>query len=100
MLPPVSAERLSIAQVCPHPWGLAHEVNEFVERVSVELAERGHRVVIATPAGSRAEVRESRRLIRAAGERPAALFGSTWKGTRAGPGGPPVLSVGSGLSMP
>ena len=33
---------------------MRHEVNEFVARVSAELAERGHRVVIAAPSDSRA----------------------------------------------
>ena len=31
-LRPVARERLSIAQVSPHPWGAPHEVNEFVVR--------------------------------------------------------------------
>jgi predicted metal-dependent phosphoesterase TrpH/glycosyltransferase involved in cell wall biosynthesis len=94
-------ERLSIAHVSPHPWRAAHEVNEFVGRVSAALADRGHRVVVAAPSGSRAAVRESRRAILAARDRPASLFGGAWKGERAGgDGGPPVLAVGSSLSMP
>jgi predicted metal-dependent phosphoesterase TrpH/glycosyltransferase involved in cell wall biosynthesis len=98
---PNIGQRLTIAQVTPHPWGSPHEVNEFVERVSAGLTERGHRVVVAAPAGSRAEVRESRRVIRAARGRPGALFDASWKGTRAGGGsGPAVLAVGSGLAMP
>ena len=65
------------------------------------LAERGHRVVVAAPAASRAAVRESRQAIRAARERPSALFDGSWKGARAGgDGGPPVLAVGSSLPMP
>ena len=105
MLPSVaarSAERLTIAQVTPHPWGQRHEVNEFVGRVSAELQERGHRVVIAAPSGARGGVREARRLIEAARERPASLFdGRGWRGERAGgDGGPPVLPVGPGLPMP
>jgi predicted metal-dependent phosphoesterase TrpH/glycosyltransferase involved in cell wall biosynthesis len=99
----VSTDRqpLSIAQVSPHPWGTRHEVNEFVERVSAGLAERGHRVVVAAPAASRAAIRESRRAIRAAQQRPAALFDGSWKGARAGgDSGPPVLAVGSSLAMP
>ena len=97
----MAPERLSIAQVSPHPWGAPHEVNEFVARVSAGLAERGHRIVVAAPAASRSAVRESRHLIRAARERPAALFDGSWKGeTAGGDGGPPVLAVGSSLSMP
>ena len=53
-------------------------------------------MVVAAPAASRSAVRESRRAIRAARERPAALFDGSWKGERAGgDGGPPVLAVGS-----
>ncbi|MCD6014329.1 MAG: hypothetical protein K0R88_413 [Solirubrobacterales bacterium] len=94
-------ERLSIAQVTPHPWGGHHEINEFVARVGRELAERGHRVVVAAPSESRRALRESRRAIAAAGERPAALFDGSWPGERAGgDGGPPVLALGSGIPMP
>jgi predicted metal-dependent phosphoesterase TrpH/glycosyltransferase involved in cell wall biosynthesis len=95
------AERLSIAHVSPHPWEAKHEVNEFARRVSCELAERGHRVLIAAPAKSTAAVRESRQLVRQSRDLPGALFGGRWKGARAdGDDGPPVLSVGSGLPMP
>ena len=94
-------QRLSIVQVSPHPWGPPHEVNEFVARVSAGLAERGHRVSVAAPSSSRREIRESRQVIRAARERPAALFDGSWKGPRAlGGSGPPVLAVGSSLAMP
>jgi glycosyltransferase involved in cell wall biosynthesis len=63
------AERFAIAQVTPYAWEGGHEVNLFVERVAGELAERGHRVLIAAPSESPARVRESRRLIRAGGDR-------------------------------
>jgi predicted metal-dependent phosphoesterase TrpH/glycosyltransferase involved in cell wall biosynthesis len=97
----VKPERLSIAHVSPHPWGVPHEVNEFVERVSAELKERGHRVLVAAPSSSRTEIRESRRAIDAARERPATLFDGSWKGARAlGDSGPAVLAVGSSLAMP
>ena len=97
----MAREQLSIVQVSPRPWGTTHEVNEFVERVSTGLTNRGHRVVVAAPSRSRAAVRESRRAILAARDRPASLFGRSWKGERAGgDGGPPVLAIGSGLTMP
>jgi predicted metal-dependent phosphoesterase TrpH/glycosyltransferase involved in cell wall biosynthesis len=97
----VAREPLSIVQVSPQPWGVTHEVNEFVDRVAAGLSGRGHRVVVAAPSGSRAAVRESRRAIENARNRPASLFGRGWKGERAGgEGGPPVLAVGSALSMP
>ena len=76
-------------------------MNEFVGRVSAGLAERGHRVVVAAPASSRAAVRESRRVIRAA--HGARRRCSTGPGRGRGPGataGPPVLAVGSSLAMP
>ena len=94
-------ERLTIAQVSPHPWGTGHEVNEFAERVAAELAARGHRVVVAAPSDSRQAVRESRAMIQTAADRPAALFDGGWSGSRAGgDGGPPVLAVGSGIALP
>jgi predicted metal-dependent phosphoesterase TrpH/glycosyltransferase involved in cell wall biosynthesis len=88
----VAAGPLSIAQVTPHPWGSRHEVNQFVERVSAELARRGHRVLIAAPSESRRAVRESRAAIKAARGRPSALFG---RGSE-----PRVLAVGSGVPLP
>src|SRR3954454_17412511 len=92
---------MSIVQVTPQPWGVTHEINEFIDRVSACLTDRGHRVVVASPSDSRAAVRESRRAIDAARNRPASLFGRGWKGERAGgDGGPPVLAVGSSISMP
>ena len=97
-----SPERLRVAQVTPHPWGRRHEVNEFVERTSLELARRGHEVVICAPSGARGGARRARERIEAVRERPASLFGPRWKGERAGGerGGPPVLSVGPGMPLP
>ncbi len=84
----------------PHPWGARHEVNEFVEHVAVELSSRGHDVVIAAPSDSRAAIRRARRVIKAARERPAGLFGEGWEGPRAGGSGPPVLAAMQGIPMP
>jgi len=95
------SDRLQVAQVTPLPWGQRHEINEFVERTSAELAERGHRVVVAAPSSLRGGARDARRLIEAARVEPDALFNGAWRGERAGgPGGPPVLAVGPGLPMP
>jgi predicted metal-dependent phosphoesterase TrpH/glycosyltransferase involved in cell wall biosynthesis len=88
-------ERLSIAHVTPHPWGPFHEVNDFIERVSAKLSERGHRVLIAAPSDSRTAIRNSRRAIRAARDKPASLFDGA-----SDAGGPPVLAVGQGIPMP
>jgi predicted metal-dependent phosphoesterase TrpH/glycosyltransferase involved in cell wall biosynthesis len=60
----VASERLAIAQVTPFAWEVAHEVNDYVGRVSRELAQRGHRVLIVAPSESDALVRDSRRAIR------------------------------------
>ncbi len=40
-------ERLSIVQVTPHRRATENPVNQFVERVSAELEDRGHRVQVA-----------------------------------------------------
>lgn len=82
---------LAIAQVSPQPWGARHEINEFVERVSEELALRGHRVVIAAPSESRTAIRESKRLIKEAAERPRVLLSGE---------NPPVLAIGQSLPLP
>ena len=42
-------EPLTIAQVTPYAWEAPHEVNLHVRRVSEELRERGHRVVVLAP---------------------------------------------------
>ncbi len=84
----------------PLAWGQRHEINEFVEQASSELAGRGHEVVVAAPSSVRGGTREARRLINAARERPDALFNGSWRGERAGGDGPPVLAVGTGLPMP
>ena len=65
---------LAIAQVTPYPWGARREVNEYVQELSKGLAARGHSVLLVAASGSRTQVRESRRLIRAAGADPASLF--------------------------
>jgi predicted metal-dependent phosphoesterase TrpH/glycosyltransferase involved in cell wall biosynthesis len=62
-------QRLAIAQVTPFAWEAANEVNEYVARVSEELAARGHRVLIVAPSESASLVRESRRALRSHPER-------------------------------
>ncbi len=59
---------LAIAQVTPFAWEATNEVNEYVARVSEELARAGHRVLVVAPSESSSLVRESRRLIRAKAE--------------------------------
>jgi predicted metal-dependent phosphoesterase TrpH/glycosyltransferase involved in cell wall biosynthesis len=84
-------ERYAIAQVTPHAWEDEHEVNAFVGELANELAGRGHRMLVLAPSRSRALVRESRRLIRAARENPEVLFDSD--------GGVRVLGVGELLPL-
>jgi glycosyltransferase involved in cell wall biosynthesis len=57
-------QRLAIAQVTPFAWEAANEVNDYVARVSDELAARGHRVLIVAPSQSGALVRDTRRALR------------------------------------
>jgi predicted metal-dependent phosphoesterase TrpH/glycosyltransferase involved in cell wall biosynthesis len=80
------AERFSIAQVVPRALEDEHELGTFVGELSRELSERGHRVLLLAPSRSPEQVRESRKAIRAARERPDALFD--------GDGGVRVLTVG------
>jgi glycosyltransferase involved in cell wall biosynthesis len=80
----VPGEPLSIAQVTPYPWEDRHDVNVFVDRVSGELAGRGHRVLIVAPSSSHALVRESRRAVRRGALEPE-------------PGQARVLAVGEAL---
>jgi glycosyltransferase involved in cell wall biosynthesis len=87
----VAEQSLSIAQVSPHPWGRRHEINEFVARTSEELAGRGHRVLIIAPSESRREIRESRRLIRRAQDRPEVV----WRGSN-----PRVIAIGQSIPLP
>ncbi|MGH2866369.1 MAG: glycosyltransferase [Solirubrobacteraceae bacterium] len=58
------SERLTIAQVTPFAWEVAGEVNEYVARVSDQLAARGHRVLIVAPSQSSGLVRDTRRALR------------------------------------
>jgi glycosyltransferase involved in cell wall biosynthesis len=59
---------LAIAQVTPFAWEAANEVNQYVARVSDELARRGHRVLIIAPSESTKLVRDSRRALRGSSE--------------------------------
>ena len=85
------SERLAIAHVTPYPWGGgAQDVTTYVERVTAELARRGHRVVIVAPSRSHDAVRETRQALRAALDDPEQLLPE--------PGAPPrVLAVGDAL---
>jgi glycosyltransferase involved in cell wall biosynthesis len=58
------AEQLAIVQVTPFAWEVHGEVNTYVARVSEELSERGHRVLIMAPSKSASLVRDTRRTLR------------------------------------
>jgi predicted metal-dependent phosphoesterase TrpH/glycosyltransferase involved in cell wall biosynthesis len=60
----VGDERFAIAQVTPYPWEQGHDVNRYVERVSAQLRERGHRVVVVAPSDSRKLIREGRARVK------------------------------------
>jgi predicted metal-dependent phosphoesterase TrpH/glycosyltransferase involved in cell wall biosynthesis len=92
------AARFSIAHVTPYPWEASHEVNTYVRCVAAELSRRGHRVVILAPSRSPARVRETRRTLRAARERPEDLLDAT-SDAGAGVGRPRVLAVGEVLDV-
>ncbi len=81
---------LAIAQVTPYPWESQRELNEYVERLSQELAGCGHSVLVLAPSGSRVLVRESRAAIRSASSNPASLFE---------PGAVRVLAMGQSVPV-
>src|ERR1044072_5115867 len=87
----VPSERLAIAHVTPYPWGGGmQDITAYVERVTGELARRGHRVVIVAPSRLSEAVRETRQALRAALGDPHGLLPE--------PGGAPrVLAVGDAL---
>ena len=89
--PTVPVERLAIAHVTPYPWGdRTRDITTYVQRVSAELARRGHRVVIVAPSRSHDAVRETRQALRAGIEDPVELLPE--------PGAPPrVLAVGDAM---
>jgi len=89
-------QRFAIAQVTPYAWEADHEVNRAVARCAQELAARGHRVLVIAPSHSSALVRESRKAIHAARERPEALLEAPADGD-GGASGYRVLGVGEVL---
>ena len=80
-------QRLAVAHVTPFAWEAANEVNEYVARVSDELASRGHRVLIIAPSHDAGLVRDTRRALRT---RPEELLDGSDSGVR-------VLGVGEVL---
>jgi hypothetical protein len=94
--PMASSERFSIAHVTPYPWeAQENEVNVYVERVTRELSERGHRVLVLAPSRSQERVRASRKVLREARGRDGA--GALLEGTD--DGAPRVIAVGEVLDL-
>ncbi len=88
------AAKYAIAHVTPHPWEAEGDaVNAYVRAVAAELSRRGHRVLILAPSRSQERVRESRRALRAARERPQELLDG------AAGGEPRVIAVGEVLDV-
>src|SRR6185312_13064104 len=89
------AAKYAIAHVTPRPWEAEEDpVNAYVRGVAAELSRRGHRVLILAPSRSQERVRESRRALRAARERPQELLDG------AAGGEPRVVAVGEVLDVP
>jgi PHP domain/Glycosyltransferase Family 4 len=90
----VAEERFAIAHVTPYPWEAdENEINAHIERVTVELSRRGHRVLVVAPSRSQERVRASRRELRAARTRPQRLLEGTDGGR------PRVIAVGEVLDV-
>jgi predicted metal-dependent phosphoesterase TrpH/glycosyltransferase involved in cell wall biosynthesis len=70
----VAQERFSIAQVTPYGWEQHHEVNRYVERLSDELCQRGHRVLVVAPSDSREAIKESRALVKQSASDPDCVW--------------------------
>jgi glycosyltransferase involved in cell wall biosynthesis len=90
--------RFSIAHVTPYPWEARTDVNLFVERVSGELAARGHRALVVAPSRSQAAVRRSRQALRRHRDDPGALLGG--RGLDVTSAGVPLVAVGEVLDVP
>ncbi len=89
------ASPFSIAHVTPYPWEAEeNEVNAYVKRVSSELSQRGHRVLVLAPSRSQERVRASRKELRALRAQPESLLEGTDQGT------PRVIAVGEVLDVP
>ena len=94
------AETLRIAQVTPYPWEQHHEVNTYVERLSDELCQRGHRVVVVAPSDSRTLIKEGRARIREMRSDPSAAFDDDGCASVLGVGQSLPFRRGGSVSLP
>jgi hypothetical protein len=91
----VAKQRFAIAHVTPYPWeSQENQVNAYVRQLAEELSRRGHRLLILAPSRSPERVRESRRELRAAKERPESLLDGADGGT------PRAIAIGEVLDVP
>jgi hypothetical protein len=90
----VASSSFAIAHVTPYPLEAEENaVNAFVREAAGDLSRRGHRVLILAPSRSQGRVRDSRRELRAARDRPEALLDGTDRGA------PRVVAVGEVLDV-
>jgi hypothetical protein len=90
----VASSSFAIAHVTPYPLEAEENaVNAFVREAAGDLSRRGHRVLILAPSRSQERVRDSRRELRAARDRPDALLDGTDRGA------PRVVAVGEVLDV-
>jgi PHP domain/Glycosyltransferase Family 4 len=90
----VASSSFAIAHVTPYPLEAEENaVNTFVREAAGELSRRGHRVLILAPSRSQERVRDSRKELRAARERPETLLDGTDRGA------PRVIAVGEVLDV-
>jgi|HubBroStandDraft_3_1064219.scaffolds.fasta_scaffold01102_9 predicted metal-dependent phosphoesterase TrpH len=91
----VAQQRFAIAHVTPYPWeSQSNPVNAQVQKLTRELSQRGHRVLILAPSRSPELVRASRRELRAAKSEPQSLLEGTDGGA------PRVIAIGEVLDVP
>ncbi|HWX87097.1 MAG TPA: PHP domain-containing protein [Solirubrobacteraceae bacterium] len=91
----MAKQRFAIAHVTPYPWeSQENQVNAYVRQLAEELSRRGHRLLILAPSRSPERVRESRRELRAAKERPESLLDGADGGT------PRAIAIGEVLDVP
>jgi predicted metal-dependent phosphoesterase TrpH/glycosyltransferase involved in cell wall biosynthesis len=94
------SDGLTIAQISPYSWSGHHEVNAYVGVAAAELSRRGHRVVVAAPGGTRAELKRTQEAVDDGRRGGSKVFGRGWRGPRVGADGPAVLTVGAAVKLP
>ena len=81
----------AIAHVSPQPWEAGGELRDYIDRLTRELAGRGHRVLVIAPSESPRLAAASRRALRDAREQPDRLWSAD--------GSPALFAAGEVLSV-